>query len=618
MSPVLIAFAAALAGGLVLTPLVRTVVRRLGWVANPRSDRWHKTPTALSGGVAIYGSFILALAAYALLGQAGANPLASLPRSGVGVVLTATLMFLVGFLDDRIGLRPASKLLAQVVGAAIVISFGIIYPVTDWIVVNVLVTVFWFLAITNALNLLDNMDGVAAGVAAIGSAFLGVIFLTQGQVGIAAVCAALAGATLGFLPYNFNPASIFMGDSGSLVLGSIIASLGVLYPSTVAVGILPVLFVPVFIVIIPIVDTLLVATTRTLAGRPISTGGRDHTTHRLVALGLSERQAALLLYAFALAGGFLGVTLGSRAPAPGSILLSFFFLVALALCAAYLARLHVYTGPQARENHRVTILVSDLLHKKRAAEFVLDVVLFTLAAYAAYLLRYDGRVPAEQMAVLEQSLAVVVAAYATSFGLLGVYRGDWARASITDAHRVLKAVAVGALLATTCLVLFLREAYFSRSVLLLNALLVAVFTLGSRLTFRSIDAMRSAYRHGGEPTLVYGAGRRGEIVVRELQVHGRLGLRPIGYLDDNLQLRGRVLLGLPVLGTGADLEHLVERHHITRLVVATGELPQERWDELHRIAALNRVELLRFAFGIETVELPARRPYIAALASERA
>jgi UDP-GlcNAc:undecaprenyl-phosphate GlcNAc-1-phosphate transferase len=364
------------------------------------------------------------------------------------------------------------------------------------------------------------------------------------------------------------------------------------------------------------VDTLLVTTTRTLAGRPISTGGRDHTTHRLVALGLSERQTALLLYAFAALGGGLGVTLGARTPGLAAVLASSLFLVALALCAAYLARRRVYTGAQARENRRMTILVSDLLHKKRAAEFVLDVVLFTLAAYAAYLLRYDGRVPAEQMAVLEQSLAVVVAAYATSFGLLGVYRGDWSRASIADAHRVLKAVGVGALLATACLVLFFRTAYFSRSVLLLNALLVAVLTLGSRLAFRSLDVMRSSFRHAGEPTLIYGAGRRGEIVARELQAHGLLGLRPVGYLDDDPQLAGRVRLGLPVLGTGLDLERVVERHQVTRLVVATGELPRERWEELHRLAATNGVELLRFAFGIEPVEAPSRRSFIAAVASD--
>jgi UDP-GlcNAc:undecaprenyl-phosphate GlcNAc-1-phosphate transferase len=611
MGPVLIAFAAALAGALALTPLVRAGARRLGWVAEPRSDRWHKRATALSGGVAIYGAFVFAVAAYALLADGGVGPLGSLPRSGVGVVLAATLMFAAGFLDDRVRLRPASKLLGQVVGAAVVISFGAVYPLTGWIALNVLVTVFWFLAITNALNLLDNMDGVAAGVACIGSIFLGGIFLTQGQVGLAAVCAALAGATLGFLPYNFNPASIFMGDSGSLVLGSIIASLGVLYPSTAAVGIVPVLFVPVFIVIIPIVDTLLVTTTRTLAGRPISSGGRDHTSHRLVALGLSERQAALLLYAFAAAGGVLGFALAKGNPGPGAMVVSFLFLALLALCAAYLARMRVYTGPQVRENHRVTVLVSDLLHKKRAAELVLDVVLFTLAAYGAYLLRYDGRIPGEQLAVLERSLAVVVAAYAISFGALGVYRGDWSRASVADAHRVLKAVAVGALLATTLLVLFYREAYFSRSVLILNALLVAVLSLGSRLAFRSLDAMRSTFRHDGEPTLVYGAGRRGEIVVRELQANARLGLRPVGYLDDDPRLLGRELLGLPVLGTGAELARLLDRHRATRLVLATGALPGRREEEVQRTAALNGVHVLRFAFGLESADAPVLRPFAA-------
>src|SRR5687767_4079448 len=212
-------------------------------------------------------------------------------------------MFLTGLVDDRFHLRPSSKLVMQALAAAIVVTAGVVYPLTPWTSVNSLATVFWFIALTNALNLLDNMDGVAAGVAALAALFLAITFGIQGGGGeLVALSAALAGAALGFLPYNFHPASIFMGDSGSLFLGALIASVGAAYPSSASVSIVPVLFVPVFIAVIPILDTLLVTVTRTLAGRPISSGGRDHTAHRLVALGLRERQVAMMLYAFAIAG----------------------------------------------------------------------------------------------------------------------------------------------------------------------------------------------------------------------------------------------------------------------------------------------------------------------------
>src|SRR4029077_15375024 len=157
--------------------------------------------------------------------------------------------------------------------------------------------IFWLVGITNALNLLDNIDGLAGGVAAIGALFLTYLCHAAHQPAHAALCAPFAGAVCGFLVFNFNPASIFMGDCGSLFLGFFLAGSALINP---AAGrsrtFLPVLAVPVLILFIPIFDTLFVMVQRKLAGRPVSLGGRDHTSHRLVALGLSERHAVLLLY----------------------------------------------------------------------------------------------------------------------------------------------------------------------------------------------------------------------------------------------------------------------------------------------------------------------------------
>jgi UDP-GlcNAc:undecaprenyl-phosphate GlcNAc-1-phosphate transferase len=211
--------------------------------------------------------------------------------------------------------------------------------------VNVLFTVFWFIGSPTAQP--AGQHGWKAGVAAVAGSFLALTFVLAGAPQLALVCAAMAGAALGFLRYNFPPASIFMGDSGSLALGALIASLGAAYPGTVAVGIVPVLFVPVFVAAIPILDTLLVTTTRTLAGRPVSVGGRDHTTHRLYAMGLSEKQVALLLHAFAASGGALALGL-SQADASLSGWLGLLFLVGLGLLAVYLGGLHTYQPGEQR------------------------------------------------------------------------------------------------------------------------------------------------------------------------------------------------------------------------------------------------------------------------------
>src|SRR5690606_5787376 len=188
----------------------------------------------------------------------------------------------------------------------------------------------------------------------------------------------------------------------------------------------------------------------------------------LVAMGLSERQAALLLYAFAAAGGLVALFL-SRAALPMGIWLAALFLAVLLLSAAYLSRLHSYTpGEHDRPNRRVTVLVSDLLHKRRAFELLLDLLLLATAYGGAYLLRYDGRVPASQLMVLESTLAVVVVSKLIAFGVLGVYKGRWHQLTIVDGHRLVKANFLGSAIALSATVLVFREAEFARSIFILD------------------------------------------------------------------------------------------------------------------------------------------------------
>src|SRR5688572_11858988 len=169
--PFVIGFVASLA----LTPLVRALARRFGIVARPTGDRWHKKPTALLGGIAIYAGFAIAASTYLLTRGTDIRSIAQQPVP-LAIIAAATLMFLTGLVDDRFHLRPSSKLVMQALAAAIVVTAGVVYPLTPWTSVNSLATVFWFIALTNALNLLDNMDGVAAGVAALAALFLAITF----------------------------------------------------------------------------------------------------------------------------------------------------------------------------------------------------------------------------------------------------------------------------------------------------------------------------------------------------------------------------------------------------------------------------------------------------------
>src|SRR5205085_6011662 len=294
--PPTLAFVCTFTLGVFLTVLARRAATRLGFVAAPRKDRWHQRPTALMGGVAIYAAFALGYVIFV------PDMRASLP-----VLAGGTLLFATGLVDDRFAIKPHVKLALQLIAAVGVVYSGLHLPWVNYEWVNNFLTIFWLVGITNALNLLDNMDGLAGGIAVISCAFLVVTFLLNGQSAEAVLPALLGGAALGFLVFNFSPATIFMGDCGSMFLGFMLSGTALLANTARFRSLTSVLLTPALILLIPIFDTCMVTITRKLAGRPISQGGRDHTSHRLVALGVSERRAVLLLYLFAALSGALAL-----------------------------------------------------------------------------------------------------------------------------------------------------------------------------------------------------------------------------------------------------------------------------------------------------------------------
>ncbi|MDZ4699293.1 MAG: hypothetical protein SH809_06290 [Rhodothermales bacterium] len=315
---------------LLATPVVIRLAHRQQWVAKPRADRWHEKPTALMGGIAMYAG-----AGLCLLGMTAL----SLPWS---IWLGATIMFVTGLVDDLVTIRPLTKLAAQVVAAGVMVldgfTFGAGWPV--W--ASVPVTFLWLIGVTNALNLLDNMDGLAAGIAGVASLVLAILFSLGGDLVGFGAATALAGATAGFLVFNFKPARIFMGDSGSLFLGYMIAGLSLLTQSdTAGMPPLAVVLVSALVLAIPIFDTTLVTIVRKSNGRAVSQGGRDHSSHRLVFLGLSERRAVVTLYAF-------GFICGMGALGAYLLDIRIFYGLALVLVASlvtlgiYLGRINVY------------------------------------------------------------------------------------------------------------------------------------------------------------------------------------------------------------------------------------------------------------------------------------
>ena len=596
---------ASLAAGLLLTPVVRRLALRFGVVARPASDRWHEHPTALLGGVAVVLATAVGIGATTLLSGPGwgVRPERALMQPALGVGISAAFMFLVGLADDVFDLRPQFKFVLQTLAGVALVSLGATFPLTASYGVNVVVTLFWFVAVTNAFNLLDNMDGVAAGVAAVASLFLGVAFAQQDAWLHAALAWSITGATLGFLRYNFHPASIFMGDAGSLFIGSALAGLVVTSPATVSGGLVSVLLVPLTIVAVPVLDTALVTVTRTLSGRGISQGGRDHSTHRLVALGLSERQVPLLLYGIAGLGGMVALAI-MRLDRGLGLVIGTGFLLALCLLAAYLSRLQVAHSGEPRGTRGVVLLVRNLLYKRRLAELLLDVTLVTLAYYGAYRLRFDEALASDYSQAFQSTLGIVIAVKVAALGALGVYRGAWRYVGLVDLFRI-----VGALLLSTVVIMAYagwRVPALARShgIVYIDALLSAALILTSRLSFRSLEAIRTWLRQKGHPVLIYGAGDAGELILRELLNNSELNLQPACFIDDDQRKHGAYIHGVPVVGGRESLALAVQRYGVRKIVVGTRKLAPEAVAAIRLFAARHELDVAELDFALKLIPHP--------------
>lgn len=288
------AFFIALAITLAGLPWVRRAALALDLVDAPAQRKVHRTPMPLLGGA---GIFLGAILGVLIIYRGDPEP------TVIGVLLAATVVALTGLIDDYRPLPAWAKLAGQIAGFAILVAFGIRVRLPLPEVIDYAITLLWLLGITNAINFLDNMDGLSAGIAAVTSSFILLLALTNGQFLVAALSAALLGACLGFLRYNFPPARIFMGDVGSLFLGFLLAVMGIQlrFPDN---SNFVTWMVPIFLFGLPIFDMTLVVFSRLRRGLSPNTAGRDHTSHRLVRLGFSSREAVLILYLFS---GILGM-----------------------------------------------------------------------------------------------------------------------------------------------------------------------------------------------------------------------------------------------------------------------------------------------------------------------
>jgi UDP-GlcNAc:undecaprenyl-phosphate/decaprenyl-phosphate GlcNAc-1-phosphate transferase len=576
----LAALAALPASALTIWALLRSPAAR-HVVAAPRADRWHTKSTPLLGGSGFLAGLLLAAGISLAAGLIPAS------RELGGILAGCALLYLAGLLDDVFSLSPIAKIAAQLAAAALVLLSGVRVEIVSNGILATALGAFWIVGMTNAFNLLDNMDGLAATLAAIACGFFAIdAFTVHPSALVATLSLGIFFACCGFLPYNLRlnrPAAAFMGDSGSQLLGFAVAALGLASSWTVAGSTVATLLLPLIVLAVPILDTTLVTVVRLIEGRPLTQGGRDHTSHRLVYQGLSDKRAVVLLCGVSAALGLTSLAykvLDDTLVTLAGVLVTFAVLVQF---GSYLAEANHGNETDARSFVR-----SLLVHRRRLVEVLVDFALISASLVVAYAIRIQGQGTVWDRHMLHLALPVLLVARYIAFILFRLYRGVWRYAGARDAASVFAAVLVSEAAAFLFMWATVPWDGFPRGIFLIDLLLCTALIGAARFSERAVARGIGSFvgRRNQSRVVIIGAGRSGRSLLRELRETP--GERVVAFVDDDPTLRGRRIQGVPVVSGLDEIGWTLGRLQPNAVLVTIPDAPRERLDGV--IAACSRAE----------------------------
>lgn len=557
------------------TRLLIAIATRKGWIARPRTGRWHRNHhPALYGGTALFLTFFLLSFFF---------PTTADSRIRLLVGLSAA-MFLVGLVDDIWHLSPSRKLMLQTGIAVAAVASGLVYPLRGVFWLDAVATVVWLVGITNAFNLVDNMDGLSAGLACTVTIYLIVFYVAEGFYGYAAILSYFLGTVAGFLVFNFHPAKVFMGDSGSLSIGFFLAGASILEITHLS-GVGAFVFVPIFVLSIPILDTIVVTFTRKLHGIPVTRGGVDHSSHRLVFLGMSEKRAVLSLYILSAFSGVVALFLRQLPSvyAPAIVLL---FLVFMGLLAVFLGNVPVpwdrtgAVGVGIRSEWLRSILTHPL-------SLALDSLLISVAYYLAYLLRFDDQLSGANLNQYLRSFPVVAIFTVAGLAIFNVYGNIWNQANRFILYRVGAAVGAATTIAMLCLIFLDRFEEYSRTVFIIHMLLATTFLCGVRFSSAAfMDAVQSSKQKF--PRVVLACNFADAAIAAHLVRH--LGIWPSSIIFPVSAKSGKYIQGMKVLKRWEDLGPRAGSEHIASVIWVRTEKSQY-WPEIEQLRSERKISV---------------------------
>jgi UDP-GlcNAc:undecaprenyl-phosphate GlcNAc-1-phosphate transferase len=615
------AFAVPVVITLLVTPWLIRFAARVGAMDQPSPRKIHTHPIPRLGGVAIYVSFFLSLGFLNLI-DPGVHELTSLaPTKGVMLTVGLVLILGLGIFDDLRPRTPTQKLIVQLIAGTSVYFAGyglssIHDPLSgrllDLGILGYPATLLWIVGITNAFNLIDGLDGLAAGVAAIACFGIWGISLLTGDISTAVLVLILAGSVVGFLRYNFVPARIFLGDSGSLFLGFALAVFS-LKSSTKGSTALAVV-VPILALGLPIMDTLLSMVRRLLRSLlpeqakskslirklgSVFLPDTQHIHHQLMARGLSHRNVVLLLYlaSCVFAIGAFSVTIADNVSAS---------IILLAVTVA------IFIGVRQLRYKEMAVLKNGVflpfyewpLMNRSLFQAVLNLAFVLLAYGAAYRLVYGGNLPLLLQQQLSVTLLGVCAIKLTVFYFTGLYKGAFRHLAIGDLLKILKAVAISVAISTIVLALLPKPwSVFNLSVSVLDFYILLSLILASRISFQVLNYLFRHEHPDDKQVIIYGANANGIWALHRILAERTLKLNPVGFLDDSPLLEGKRLYGYPIFGGHWKLQRLLKKMKIDEVLLSGDGMKPETLNRLKQLARAQGLALRRFEVYLEKVPL---------------
>jgi UDP-GlcNAc:undecaprenyl-phosphate GlcNAc-1-phosphate transferase len=606
-----------------VTPLIIRLAHHFDVLDKPGTRKIHLRIVPRMGGLAVFTGMLVSLFLYCFFYPDLFKNI-FFERKYLHIITGALVMMVLGIVDDKYGLNAKVKFTVQIVVAAFVIYNGlkierITNPFGSALELGYFaypVTLLWIVGVTNAINLSDGLDGLATGIALIVSITMFAVSFTLGnKPGMLIMSAVLTGSLVGFLKYNFNPARIFMGDTGSLFIGFLLATLsikGTLVSSTTVSMLTPLIALGV-----PIIDTLFAMVRRMVGGRNPFAADKQHFHHRLLSSGLTQKQAVVVIYSVCVIFGVIAfVMTAAQSELAAGLLLIFGIMIftgirKLGYVEGFLVKLKQERYRQKRKLYKSLYLEPDaqppvwfrIISKKGFFELAVDSVIIFGALYVTRYV-FDEGVMGDKTFISQ--LAVVAVCSYGSFALFGYYREMWRYISLDSIGKYVKGVTAATLASYFALAFGSPFLWIPAKHIIVFWLVMMFLVSATRLiyNFYSTYQKRELTRvGGGERLLIYGAGDRGEVLLSAIIKEDLLNYRPIGFIDDNPAKQNREILGCKILGDINSLDQIVDTYSVQRIVISSPYINGHREGTLKDICRKHGIKLCHFKIQLDPVKI---------------